>query len=65
MNYEQLLKHSKDYLIKQLEYSYKEIERLNNIINKAIEYIEHIPTQPVIRVFKKELLEILKGDKDE
>ena len=29
---------------------------------KAIGYIEHIPTQKVIRVFKKELLEILKGE---
>ena len=37
----------------------KEIERLSNIIKEAIEYINKIPTQPVIRIFKKELLEIL------
>lgn len=37
----------------------KEIERLNNIIKEVREYINKIPTQPVIRIFKKELLEIL------
>ena len=37
----------------------EEIERLNNIIKEVREYINKIPTQPVIRVFKKELLEIL------
>lgn len=43
----------------------KEIERLNNIIKEVREYINKIPTQPVIRVFKKELLEILdKVDKE-
>lgn len=30
---------SKEYLIKQLEYSYKEIERLNNIIDNLIDII--------------------------
>lgn len=45
-----------EYLEKQEAYI------LKRRIAKAIEYIEHIPTQPVIRVFKKELLEILKGD---
>ena len=38
---EELINCSKEYLIKQLEYSYKEIERLNNTIDKAIEYIEY------------------------
>jgi len=33
----------------------------DNIINKAIEYANKIPTQKVIRVFKKEILDILKG----
>ena len=43
----------------------KEIERLNNIIKEVREYINKIPTQPVIRIFKKELLEILdKVDKE-
>ena len=37
----------------------KEIERLHSIIKEVREYINKIPTQPVIRVFKKELLEIL------
>ena len=43
----------------------EEIERLNNIIKEVRKYINKIPTQPVIRVFKKELLEILdKVDKE-
>ena len=43
----------------------KEIERLHSIIKEVREYINKIPTQPVIRVFKKELLEILdKVDKE-
>ena len=33
--------------------------RLHSIIKEVREYINKIPTQPVIRVFKKELLEIL------
>ena len=37
----------------------KEIERLQSIIKEVREYINKIPTQPVIRIFKKELLEIL------
>lgn len=32
---------------------------LHSIIKEVREYINKIPTQPVIRVFKKELLEIL------
>lgn len=32
---------------------------LKSIIKEVREYINKIPTQPVIRVFKKELLEIL------
>ena len=37
----------------------------DNIIKEVREYINKIPTQPVIRVFKKELLEILdKVDKE-
>ena len=43
----------------------EEIERLNNIIKEVREYINKIPTQPVIRVFKKELLEILGGENNE
>ena len=50
-----------DYVIVTEEISNLEleIERLNNIIKEVREYINKIPTQPVIRVFKKELLEIL------
>lgn len=37
-----------------------------NIIKEVREYINKIPTQPVIRVFKKELLELLdKANKEE
>ena len=45
---------------KELE---KEIERLNNIINKAIEYIEsrHIKAGVELMSREKELLDILKG----
>ena len=35
------------------------IEKREAIIKEVREYINKIPTQPVIRVFKKELLEIL------
>ena len=50
-----------DYVIVTEEISNLEleIERLNSIIKEVREYINKIPTQPVIRVFKKELLEIL------
>lgn len=38
---------------------------LLDVIKEVREYINKIPTQPVIRVFKKELLEILdKVDKE-
>ena len=36
---------------------------LLDIIKEVREYIKKIPTQPVIRVFKKELLEILDKEK--
>lgn len=45
---EELMKCSKEYLIKQLEYSYKEIERLNNIIN----HIEEICKSSIASVDK-------------
>ena len=48
-----------DVLEKRNEELNKEIERLHSIIKEVREYINKIPTQPVIRVFKKELLEIL------
>ena len=38
---------------------------LLDIIKEIREYINKIPTQPVIRVFKKELLEILDKAGDE
>lgn len=34
-------------------------DNLKSIIKEVREYINKIPTQPVIRIFKKELLEIL------
>lgn len=44
----------------------KENKLLHSIIKEVREYINKIPTQPVIRVFKKELLEILdKLNKEE
>lgn len=36
---------------------------LLEVIKEVREYINKIPTQPVIRVFKKELLEILDKEK--
>ena len=64
-----------------LRSQFKEIERLNNIINEAIEYIENnslyeqdydydyeenlVEYPPSDEQAKKELLEILKGDKNE
>lgn len=36
---------------------------LLDVIKEVREYIKKIPTQPVIRVFKKELLEILDKEK--
>ena len=36
---------------------------LLDVIKEVREYINKIPTQPVIRVFKKELLEILDKEK--
>lgn len=44
---------------------YAENEILHSIIKEVREYINKIPTQPVIRVFKKELLEILDKAGDE
>ena len=41
----------------------KTIRNQDNIIKEVREYINKIPTQPVIRVFKKELLEILDKEK--
>lgn len=38
---------------------------LLDIIKEVREYINKIPTQPVIRVFKKELLEILGGENND
>ena len=43
---------------------YEETKRLHSIIKEVREYINKIPTQPVIRVFKKELLEILDKVKE-
>ena len=41
----------------------QENHKLKEIIKEVREYLNKIPTQPVIRVFKKELLEILdKGE---
>ncbi|MBQ1551888.1 MAG: hypothetical protein IIZ67_07285 [Bacilli bacterium] len=37
---------------------------LLDVIKEVREYINKIPTQPVIRVFKKELLEILDKGKE-
>ena len=54
-----------DFLEKRNEELNKEIERLHSIIKEVREYINKIPTQPVIRVFKKELLEILDKAGDE
>ena len=42
----------------------EENQRLNNIIKEVREYINKIPTHPVIRIFKKELLEILDKEKE-
>ena len=57
-------------LEKQLKEKEKEIDRLNNIINKAIEYIEERYNGEVLtHTFDKdnvgELLEILKGSDKE
>lgn len=55
----------------KLEKANKEIERLNNIINKAIEYVEdeNIDITTIrfndIQDVKKELLDILKGEDNE
>lgn len=46
-------------LLKENENKEKVIKAQDNIIKEVREYINKIPTQPVIRVFKKELLEIL------
>ena len=52
-------------LLKENENKEKVIKAQDNIIKEVREYINKIPTQPVIRVFKKELLEILdKVDKE-
>ena len=52
-------------LLKENENKEKVIKAQDNIIKEIREYINKIPTQPVIRVFKKELLEILdKVDKE-
>lgn len=39
--------------------TFEEWKKSINIIKEVREYINKIPTQPVIRVFKKELLQIL------
>ena len=46
-------------LLKENGNKEKVIIAQDNIIKEVREYINKIPTQPVIRVFKKELLEIL------
>ena len=49
----------------ELNKQYKEIERLNNIINKAIEYLEAVNKshqKMFVLVDKQYLLDILKGD---
>lgn len=58
-----------DYKFYQMGLSaVKEIERLNNIINKAIEYINDLKTQvdsktyDILEYEKIDLLEILKGE---
>jgi len=53
-----ILRQNSQYLVKQKDELEEEIERLNNIINKAIEYIRN--NYPVCA--GKELLEILKGE---
>ena len=50
-------------LLKENENKEKVIKAQDNIIKEVREYIKKIPTQPVIRVFKKELLEILDKEK--
>jgi len=43
----------------------KEIERLNNRISKAIEYIEYVIFLNGHNAFKDRILEILKGEDNE
>ena len=52
-----------DFIKKQNDFKDKEIERLNNIINKAIEYIEE--KMELSKECPKELLKVLKGSDKE
>ena len=75
--FEELIECSKEYLIKQLEYSYKEIERLtkrleeaqlgflavSERIDKAIETLEEYIKEGHIGGLPSYLLEILKSKK--
>jgi len=62
------------YFVGTIRYACDEIERLNNIINKAIEYIEHewfkrcqlgITDRTFYECDMNNLLEILKGEDKE
>lgn len=70
MNKEELMKCSKEYLIKQLEYSYKEIERLKQMKLHTEKYAsemedKYIIANNVINELEKELEDMatLKTDK--
>jgi len=62
------IKQEREKLDYEKQYYIKEIERLNNIINKAIEYVKtknycsDIFTKDFAIFDKQELLDILKGD---
>ena len=53
------IKQAIDDLVNENEMLQDKIYKLESIIKEVREYINKIPTQPVIRIFKKELLEIL------
>ena len=53
------IKQAIDDLVNENEMLQDKVYKLESIITEVREYINKIPTQPVIRIFKKELLEIL------
>ena len=57
------IKEMQDKVLKKLKEKDKEIERLNNIMNKAIEYIGE-PNDNYWCEEARDLLEILEGGKD-
>ena len=57
------IKQAIDDLVNENEMLQDKIYKLESIIKEVREYINKIPTQPVIRIFKKELLEILDKEK--